>query len=229
MIFSQIPAGKNFVVFGDSVSAEETYDNRGKTYVDLIVRALHGNLLRNYAIGGTTVTYMYQGSNIEKEYGENYVAIDGVRVADMAFRKHELDEVDVAFIQYGHNDQYFQPPLDQKEKNVEDFSHIASFQESYRYIIHLLRKANPAVQIILINCTYSEYAARSNQWPHVLTYFDYRRAIEEVANEKNCFLIDPWDYLQRYFDGKNEKHFYHDDVHLSPFGHEKLANFILQQ
>ena len=60
---------KNFVVIGDSVSADETYFNKDKTYASLVSNLVGGKLIKNYAIGGTTATYMYKGSNIEKEYG----------------------------------------------------------------------------------------------------------------------------------------------------------------
>jgi len=172
---------------------------------------------------------MYEGSNIEKEYKDNEVAIDGCRVAKRAYEKKELNDIDYAFIAFGHNDQYFQPPLDNLEHNIDEISNCLSFKNSYRYIVSLLRKANPNIKIIIMNCTYSEYAARSNQWEHVLTYNDYRKAIKEISDELDTFYIDPWDYMKTVFDGKTSRKYYYDDVHISPLGHQYLTKFIINQ
>lgn len=220
---------KNFIVIGDSVSADETYFNKDKTYAKLVADLVGGQLIKNYAIGGTTGTYMYKGSNIEKEYGDNKTAIDGVRVTKAAFGNGELKDVDYAFIAFGHNDQYFQPPLDAPGTfNVKNYDSAHSFKGSYRYMINLLRLANPKVRIILLNCTYSEYAVRSDAWDYKYTYDDYRKAIREVAEEMDCKLIDPWNYMKKYFDGNTTKAYYHDVVHLSVLGHHKLRDFVMK-
>ena len=220
---------KNFIVIGDSVSADETYNNKDKTYAKIVANLVGGKLIKNYAIGGTTVTYMYKGSNIEIEYGDNLTAIDGVRVTKKAYINKELNNIDFAFIAFGHNDQYFQPPLDDdKSFSIDNFDSAHSFKGSYRYIVNLLRLANPDIKIILLNCTYSEYSARSDRWEYHLSYLDYRNAITELANELNCKLIDPWDYMKKYFDAKDKKFYYHDDVHISQNGHQKLAEYIMK-
>ena len=63
--------GKNLAVFGDSVTAVATIGNAAATYASRFASHYGMNLLKNYAIGGTTATYTYFGSNIYKEYGES--------------------------------------------------------------------------------------------------------------------------------------------------------------
>ena len=220
-----------FIVIGDSTSAEETYDNKGYTYCHKICKALSGRFTHNYAIGGTTVTYMYKGSNIEKEYKNNLIAIDGVRVVKKAYKNNELANIDVAFIGYGHNDRYFQPPIEDlscQKYSLNSFNSCHSFKGSYRYIINTLRKANPKILIVILNCTYSEYLLTSKQWNYSLSYLDYRRAIYEIACEMHTKYIDPWNYMKQYYDFSKENKYYHDVVHFSRDGHAKLAEYILK-
>ena len=108
-------ANKNLLILGDSVSAQATIGN-DKTYSTLLKEELNINELKNAAIGGTTLTYMYEGSNIYKEYKDNAEAIDGCRVVTNLSKNNELSKFDYVIIAYGHNDQYFQPPLD--EENI---------------------------------------------------------------------------------------------------------------
>ena len=88
---------KGIVAFGDSVTADATIGNSGKTYSRRFASRFEMNYLRNYAIGGTTATYMYKGSNIYKEYANNKTAIDGCRVVYNAYKNGELTNVDYAF------------------------------------------------------------------------------------------------------------------------------------
>ena len=224
--------GKNIVAFGDSVTATSTIGTN-KTYVDLFANKFNMNFVRNYAIGGTTATYMYEGSNIYKEYKDNTNAIDGCRVVYNAYTNNELNNIDYAFIAFGHNDQYFQPPIsaDGDDKYCIDntFASAHSFKGSYRYMINVLKKANPNIRIILLNCTYSEYDKNlKSPYGEEYTYFDYRVAIKEIANEFNCRYIDPWDYLKEYFDFKKENYYYKDSVHLSINGHKKFYEYIIE-
>lgn len=225
--------GKKLIVIGDSLSAEETYNNAGKTYCSVIAEKTGMIFKKNYAIGGTTATYMFPGSHVEIEYKDHKVAIDGCRVSKKAFENHEFDDVDYAFIEYGHNDQYFNDPISvpgDDVYNIDNFDNAHSFKGSYRFIINLLRKANPNIRIILMNCTYSEYDLeyRSKDWKYTLTFADYRQAIKELAEEMNCKYLEPWDYMKPVFDGRTTKEYYHDVCHISPKGHAYLAEFIMK-
>ncbi len=222
---------KNIVAFGDSVTADATLGGSGLTYVSLFANKYHMNLLNNYAIGGTTATYMYEGSNIYKEYANNKTAIDGCRVVYNAFKNEELENVDYAFIAYGHNDQYFQPPVTVSGDDVycvdNSFSSCHSYKGSYRYMINVLREANPNVRIILLNCTYSEYDIVSpSPYGSTYNYTSYRMATKEIAEEMNCRYIDPWDYMKDYFDYDKTRTYYSDSVHLTAKGHQVLSNYI---
>ena len=221
---------KNLVAFGDSVTADATLQGQGKTYVTLFAEKYGMNLLKNYAIGGTTATYMYLGSNIAKEYGNNKTALDGCRVVKNAVDNGEIDEVDYAFIAYGHNDQYFQPPITDigdDTNNINSFASCISYKGSYRYMINKLRSANPNIRIILLNCTYSEYD-KTNPSPYgnKYNYTDYRNATKDIAEEKSCKYVDPWDYMKDYFDYQDSKTYYKDSVHLSGTGHKKLSDYL---
>lgn len=224
---------KGIVAFGDSVTADATIGNSGKTYSRRFASRFEMNYLRNYAIGGTTATYMYKGSNIYKEYANNKTAIDGCRVVYNAYKNGELTNVDYAFIAYGHNDQYFQPPITVQGDEIYcvdgTFATCNSYKGSYRYMINVLREANPNIRIIVLNCTYSEYDnANPSPYGSKYCYEDYRIATKEIAEEMGCKYIDPWDYMKELYDYGKGNINYSDSVHITAIGHQKLSQFISQ-
>lgn len=222
-------SNKKIIAIGDSVTAnatvggEDTYFNKFAKHYNMVIGT-------NYAIGGTTATYMYDESNIYKEYKNMNHAIDGVRVVNKAYINNELNDVDYAFIAYGHNDQYFQPPITSDKDNnydVNSFDSCHSFKGSYKYMINTLRLANPNVKIILLGCTYSEYdKTYPSKYGKTYTYQDYRNAIKELAEEMDCKYIDPWEYMKDYCDYTTNNHYYLDAVHLTVNGHDKLVEFL---
>lgn len=219
--------GKKLVVFGDSVSAQSTIGN-GKTYSQLLEENMEMSSRNNFAIGGTTLTYTFFGSNIYKEYHK----ADGTLVVDDAvtnLSKHidDCKDADYVFIAYGHNDQYYQQAID----NVDDLNDIfslkncESYKGSFRWIIRKLRDINPSVRIVVLNCTYSQYDLTKNtQYGTKYTYADYRQAAKEIAEGFACRYLDPWDYLKPYF---GKVGYYQDSVHLTELGHKELYNFII--
>lgn len=222
-------ANKNLLVIGDSVSAQATIKD-GKTYSTLLKEACNMNILDNQAICGTTLTYMYENSNIDKEYHDNKDAIDGCRVIKKLEDENKLKDYDYVIIAFGHNDLYFQTPLDEENIKFEQLNDIHSFKNSYRYIINKLKKNNPNVRIIILNCTYSEYAnALSSPYGKNITYQSLRKASEEIAKDYSIKIIDPWDYMKQFFDYETNKFYYQDSVHLSKNGHVKLFEFILNK
>ena len=215
---------KNLVFFGDSVTAQDPNFN----YPTLLASYYETAYMKNYAIGGTTLTYMYPGSNIDKEYHNNSTAIDGCRVVSNAAIKGELANADYVFVAYGHNDQYFQPPLDSTDSdNPYDINNCVSFKASWRFVINIIKRANPNARIIALNCTYSEYD-KTTATPYAqgskITYADYRNATYEIANEYKLKYLDPWDYMKQYYPSC-----YKDSVHLQQQGHEKLFEFIINK
>ena len=219
---------KNIIAIGDSVTAQATVGNSVSTYVTLFANRYEAEVYGNFAIGGTTATYMYKGSNIYKEYSNNKTAIDGCRVVRGLADKDELYYIDYAFIAFGHNDRYFQPPISTEGDDVycidDTYSSCKSFKGSYRYMINVLRHENPNMRIILLNCTYSEYL--NYTYGTKYSYEDYRNAIHEIAIEMKCRYIDPWDYMKDYYDNGNGNVYYKDTVHLTGKGHQVLADFI---
>ena len=87
--FSEVDlSGKKMVAFGDSVTAVATL---GASYANYTYSARFANhygmtLKNNYAIGGTTATYTYYGSNIYKEYSNNKSVLDGCQVVYKAYK-----------------------------------------------------------------------------------------------------------------------------------------------
>ena len=224
-------ANKRLVAFGDSV----TYSSGaagGNTYVENIALKFKMKVPNNYAIGGSTGTYMSVGSNIYKEYKDNTEAIDGVRFIKNLYDNGELETVDYAIIAYGHNDQYFQPVLTAPGDDVYDVNSFAScdsFKGSYRHMINTLKLGNPKMRIIVLGCTYSEYQfANPSRYGNTYNYDDYRQAMKEVAEELNVTYIDPWDYMKGYFDCYDSSYYYRDTVHLTVEGHKLLANYICE-
>ena len=228
-------SGKNMAVFGDSVTAVATIgaQNANFTYSALFAKHYSMNLVKNYAIGGTTATYTYFGSNIYKEYAGNKNVLDGCQVIYNAYKAKELSNIDVAFIAYGHNDQYFQPPvgsLNDTTYDVNSFSSCKSYKGSYRYMVNTLRLANPDMKIVLMNCTYSQYdKANPSPYGKLYNYDDYREATKQIAIEMNCKYIDPWDYMKEYYDYGNGNVYYRDSVHISVTGHRILAEYLIKQ
>lgn len=223
-------ANKKIIALGDSVTANATIGG-DNTYYNNFANKFRMNAVKNYAIGGTTATYMYEGSNIYKEYEKAEGVIDGVRLTNQAYDNGELNDIDYAFIAYGHNDQYFQPPVTVSGDDVYDvnsFDSCHSFKGSYRYMINTLKLANPNIRIMLLNCTYSEYNI-SNPSPYGKTYSysDYRTAIKEIAEEFSLTHIDPWDHLQIYFDAYDTRYYYKDSVHMTTQGHIILTQYII--
>ena len=229
--FDDMKSGQKIVAFGDSVTANATI-NADLTYVRQISKRYGLEFKNNYAIGGTTGTYMYTGSNIWKEYRSAKDVIDGPRRVKEAVDNGEIAGVDYAFIAYGHNDQYFQPPITVEGDdvyNIENFDNAHSFKGSYRFMVNYLRHANPNIKIILLNCTYSEYCQTSGRtWGSEYMYPDYRHAIEELAEELDVKTVDPWNYMETIFDANTKNIYYKDVVHLSVKGHEKLADYIIK-
>ena len=227
--FSQMQKGESIVAFGDSVTANATI-GIDATYVRRISKTYGLDFKANYAIGGTTGTYMYEGSNIWKEYKTLTDVLDGPRRVKQAVDNGEIDGVDYAFIAYGHNDQYFQPPITVEGDdvyNIDNFDNAHSFKGSYRFMVNYLRKANPNIKIILLNCTYSEYCLDSGRnWGSLYLYKDYRKAITELAEELDVKLVDPWNYTKTIFDAYAKRIYYKDVVHLNVKGHDKLGEYI---
>ena len=229
--FDQMQKGQKIVAFGDSVTADATIGTN-LTYVRNIAKEYGVEFKYNYAIGGTTGTYMYEGSNIWKEYRYATNVLDGPRRVKQAVDNGEINDVDYAFIAYGHNDQYFQPPITVEGDdvyNVDNFDNAHSFKGSYRFMVNCLRKANPNIKIILLNCTYSEYCLTSGRnYGSEYLYKDYCQAITELAAELDCKTVDPWNYTKTIFDGNTKNVYYKDVVHLSIHGHQKLSDYLLK-
>ena len=222
-------ANKSLLILGDSVSAKETIGLANKTYSKLIEENFDLKYLHNGAIGGTTLTYMYEGSNIDKEYHSNEKAIDGCRVVKKLEEENKLKDFDYVFIAYGHNDQHFKDEIEEENKTVNSLDDVHSFNNSFRYIVQTLRKHNPFVKIMVLNCTYSTYDINGNSpYGNKYGYHDYRKANKEMAKELNLKHLDPWDYMKQYFDFNKEWIYYQDCVHISPKGHQKLYEFITQ-
>ena len=218
---------KNLLILGDSVSAQATIGN-DKVYATLLKENLKLNNVYNAAIGGTTLTYMYEGSNIDKEYHTNSVAIDGCRVVNNLAIDNKLKDFDYVIIAYGHNDQHFKVPLDENNKNANYLSDCHSFKNSFRFIINTLKKHNPNIQIILLSCTYSEYdKVDVSPYDGEVSYLDYRKAYQDIAYEYNVVCLDPWDYMKQFFDYNTNAYYYKDSVHLTKNGHLELFKFLM--
>ncbi len=223
-------SNKKLLVLGDSVSAQATIQQQ-KTYSTLLKEACHLKEVYNAAIGGTTLTYMYSGSNIDKEYHLNENAIDGCRVIKKLEKENKIKDFDYVIIAFGHNDQYFQPAIDEnnnkKELTIED---CHSFKNSYRFILQTLKKNQPFIRIVLLNCTYSEYDKVSpSPYGNKYNYASYRKATQEIAKEFKVKYLDPWDYMKPFKDYDTTQYYYQDSVHLSANGHVELFKFLLNQ
>ena len=222
-------AGKKVAVYGDSVTENLTI-NGGKTYYDVFAQNFKMARYGNFAIGGSTAQYMYEGSNVYKEYATLDRVLDGVRMIKKAYDNNQIKDMDYVFIAYGHNDQYFQPEITapgDEEYDVNSFDSCHSFKGSYRYMIKTLKLANPNIRIIILGCPYSEYnITNPSRFGKKYNYLDYVKAMEEVAVEQNVTYIDAWDYMYPFFDAYDNKIYYKDSVHLSETGHYELGQYI---
>ena len=231
--------GKKMVCFGDSVTFPASIGG-APTYHELAAESLGMIAVKNYAIGGTTGTYVYEESYIYREYGGGiYAHLSGPEVIYEAYKAGELADIDYAMIMFGHNDQYFQVNMedDNDEFDIERFDRLNSVEESYRYMIRALRVANPNMRIIIINMTYSQYdvstiAKNGNDYfGKEVEYSDFQQAVKNVAIREQVKHLNPWNHLVEYFDynwdGSGKKQYYNDSVHLSPLGHKILAKYIV--
>ena len=237
-------AGKKIVAFGDSGTANATVGGKD-TYYNLFAdyyKMVEGG---NFAIGGTTATYGYKGSNIHKEYAGTKYYGGPQRIIEV-YNNGQLADVDYVILSYVGNDRYFQVPIEDEnasEYNVDLskkvdtldetlYESAHSFKGSYRHMIKTLRQINPNVRIIVLNYHYSEFDlytyARYGSKYHVE---DYRKAVREVADEMNVKYLNPWQHTKNYYDyglnGKGALLYYQDCVHMSPSGHEKFADYLV--
>lgn len=230
---------KKMIAFGDSVTYPASIGG-APTYYELTAQELGMVAVKNYAIGGTTGTYVYKDSYIYREYGGGIFAhLSGPEVIYEAYKAGELADIDYAMIMFGHNDQYFQVTMedDNDEFDIEKFDRLDSVEESYRYMINALRVANPDMRIIIINMSYSQYdvatiARNGNDYyGKEVEYSDFQKAVNNVAVKEKVKHINPWNHLSEYFDfnfdGSGKKQFYLDSVHLSTLGHKILSKYII--
>lgn len=246
-------SGKNIVAFGDSVTDYATNNQDG--YYELFAKHFGMNAVKNYAIGGTTAHYGYEGTNLYNEYfdksagkwimdgqiedGKKRSVVDGPQRVTNAYNKthsfDKLDEVDYVFIAYTHNDQYFQPVLTHDgydEYEFGNFESCKSFKGSYAYMIKTLRKANPDVRIILMAPTYAEYNLSGiSYYGKETDYADFRKVIKEVAEEYNVKYVNSWNHLKDYYDFDIVKwtgnhQYYKDAVHMNANGMKQLTNYL---
>ena len=128
-------SNKSLLILGDSVSAKETIGLENKTYSKLMEENLNLKHLHNAAIGGTTLTYMYEGSNIDKEYHNNERAIDCCRVVKRLEDEDKLKDFDYVIIAYGHNDQHFKDEIEEENKKVLSLDDVHSFNNISETVI----------------------------------------------------------------------------------------------
>ena len=234
-------AGKNIVAFGDSGTANSTV-NGADTYYNLFAK--HFKMVEggNFAIGGTTATYGYEGSNIYKEYNETKYYGGPQRIIEV-YNEGKLDNVDYVILSYVGNDRYFQVPIENENpieydvdiKNADTldanvYASAHSFKDSYRHMIKTLRQINPRVRIILLNFHYSEfdyytYARYGSKY----TSNDYRNAEREIADEMKVKYLSSYQHTRNYFDYtiSGGGLYYTDCVHMSVYGHEKYADYLI--
>ena len=246
-------SGKNIVAFGDSVTDYAT--NYADGYYELFAKHFKMNAVKNYAIGGTTAHYGYEGTNLYREYfdksankwivdgqkedGQSRMVVDGPQRVTNAYNKthsfDKLDQVDYVFIAYTHNDQYFQPVLTHEgyaDYEFGNFESCKSFKGSYVYMIETLRKANPNVRIILMAPTYAEYNLSGiSYYGKEVDYADFRKVIKEVAEEYNVMYVNSWNHLKDYYDfdivkWTGPKQYYKDAVHMNANGQAQLAKYL---
>lgn len=239
--------GKNIVAFGDSVTDYVT--NNANSYYERFAAIFGMNAVKNYAIGGTTAHYGYEGSNLYKEYfyngnwitdGAGRKVVDGVQRVKNAYDANELANIDYVFIAYTHNDQHFQPIPTKTGYNNYDLNSFAScdsFKGSYVHMIRTLKLANPDVRIILMAPTYAQYDIANiahngdTYYGKEYNYSDYRQMIKEVAGEENVKYVNSWNFLKDYYDfnildGSQRGTYYNDPVHLGVKGQQVLAEYL---
>ena len=237
-------SGKKIVAFGDSCTAnstvggEDTYFNMFAEYYNMIDGG-------NYAIGGTTATYGYVGSNIHKEYAGTTFYGGPQRIVEV-YKQNLLDDVDYVIISYVGNDRYFQAPIDDpnapaynlnlnKNVNVEDASLYASahsFKGSYRHMVNTLRQINPNIRIIVANYHYSYFDINNySRYGTEYTVEDYRTAVREVADELGVKYINQYQHIKNYFDyglnGNGTCKYFSDSVHYTVEGHKILLDYYV--
>lgn len=222
--------GKKVWFFGDSVTYgtgvsyndQERMNNRYSKLLNDYYEFDGKDSDINFAIGGTTMTHEYEGSNILLEYGNSHV-FRKTGVSLIAQKQMFLSAIDYVFIAYTHNDQYFQAAIgdDSIPENLDD---CKSFKQSYSYAINLIKQKNPNARIVLIAPNYSIYAPNPN-YDVGLKYSHYITALEELAVIHNCKFINLWTPTETEII-TNKKTLLADSVHLNAEGHQFITEII---
>lgn len=211
---------KKVLIFGDSVSYGAGLKAGESKWWEILQSNLGFNAT-NYAVSGTTMTYMYAGSNIEKEYRSSGRMFNGVGF--ILSNINQVKTADYIFIFYGHNDLYFQPPIGDSNEAPKTLDECTSFKASYAYGIKTIQENNPKARIILITPNYSIYTPNPNYNIH-LGYADYNEAILDLAEYYRLKTYYIWELTK---EAHEKQSILADNVHMNARGHQILADYIL--
>lgn len=236
-------AGKNVVIFGDSVTVGAGVSTN-KRYWELLRDELEFKGVKSFAVGGTTMTYMYDGSHIKNEYYSgfgrhfngtsfitvpttqekvnNYTSNEDKLTASAIGNEARIKATDYLIIFYGHNDMYFQVPIGTTEYLPKNLNQCTTFKASYAYALNYIKSVNPDVRILLLAPQYSEYAPNASYNKNI-TYADYRNAIKDMAAYYKVKCIDLWDESAV---ANQSEPILQDAVHPNNYGHRVIADII---
>ncbi len=235
-------SNKNVTIFGDSVTVGAGIGTN-KRYWEILNKELNFANVDSFAVGGTTMTYQYTGSNISKEYdmgfGKNFNGVAFItntrtdyKQTDSAQIKEEremnkkrqesIKNADYVIIFYGHNDLYFQPPIGKTEELPSKIEDCKTFKASYAYALTHIKKVNPDARILLLAPSYSKYKP-GDGYDIGVTYEDYRKAIGDMAEYYHVRFLDLWEPTLA---AHNQKNTLQDVVHPNEWGHQAIADAI---
>lgn len=212
-------SNKAVTIFGDSVSYGAGLPD-GARYWQLLDEELNFSSVQSFAVGGTTMTYSYDGSHIWEEYSEQGKGFNGVSF--VVNNSQRVIRSNYIIIFYGHNDMYFQPDIGTTEYLPEKIEDCNSFKSSYAYALNFIKKNNPYARILLITPNYSVYKPNPS-YDVGLTYEDYRQAIIDMANYYGVRYLDIWDDT---YEEHQKNSILSDSVHLNAHGHRVVADLI---
>jgi len=235
------------VTFGDSVFGEI----RDDTAVPAQLQRLLGKTVYNAALGGTCMARQNTDGRLDhagdslslaglskavwagdfgvqqagrmRESNTEYFpeVIDGLETIDFS-------RVEIVLIQQGLNDYHAGIPIENPEAPYDEYTFLGALRSA----VKSLRKANPALRIVLVTPTYTWYlnsgltCEEMNQGNGVLE--DYVEAELRAADELGIEVIDVYHDFFPHETWEDWKLFSRDGLHPDEAGRVKLAGRIAE-
>ena len=196
--------GKDFVFFGDSLTARAGLFPEDKDYMQLLQESFGFNY-KNYAVSGATWT--------TPSVNDNHIFTQIVRAGQ------DLENADYVSIMLGTNDCRRDQAIGQITDNPTAVEQANTIYGAMRLALNQIIAANSDVKIMILTPPRWIDGWRDYDGQHMQ---DTKDAIKAMASEYKCTVYDMTDALPA-----EAKYFNEDELHISPLGYEKFAEYLM--